>query len=152
MVLYHHWSSLIWHEEEGFPSNVGLSKAKNDYKCNTWSRQKLSPHIPYLSLNPKKVYVSLSLSSIITFFFTLSFSSIAFLQINFIAFLLIPISPPCSLPHQHEHSRSFLMIMKVVFSIRAHYKQVLVALISSGYVLFFFFFFFLICKLNSTTL
>ena len=28
MVLYHHWSSLIWHEEEGFPSNVGLSKSK----------------------------------------------------------------------------------------------------------------------------
>ena len=26
MVLYHHWSSLIWHEEEGFPSNVGLFK------------------------------------------------------------------------------------------------------------------------------
>ena len=43
VVLYYHWSSLIWHEEEGFPSNVGLSKAKNDYKCNTWSRKKLSP-------------------------------------------------------------------------------------------------------------
>ena len=28
LVLYHHWSSLIWHEEEGFPSNVGLSKQK----------------------------------------------------------------------------------------------------------------------------
>ena len=28
LVLYHHWSSLIWHEEEGFPSNVGLSKPK----------------------------------------------------------------------------------------------------------------------------
>ena len=28
MVLYHHWSSLIWHEEEDFPSNVGLSKPK----------------------------------------------------------------------------------------------------------------------------
>ena len=28
VVLYHHWSSLIWHEEEGFPSNVGLSKPK----------------------------------------------------------------------------------------------------------------------------
>ena len=84
VVLYHHWLSLIWHKEEGFPSNVGLSKlkmttsatfgldqtsgtlsplvipymawrgrfsfqcgtlqAKNDYKCNIWSRQKLSPH------------------------------------------------------------------------------------------------------------
>ena len=43
MVFYHHWSSLIWHEEEDFPFNVGLSKAKNDYKCNTWSKQKLSP-------------------------------------------------------------------------------------------------------------
>ena len=28
VVLYHHWSSLIWHKEEGFPSNVGLSKPK----------------------------------------------------------------------------------------------------------------------------
>ena len=28
VVFYHHWSSLIWHEEEGFPSNVGLSKPK----------------------------------------------------------------------------------------------------------------------------
>ena len=28
VVLYYHWSSLIWHEEEGFPSNVGLSKPK----------------------------------------------------------------------------------------------------------------------------
>ena len=45
VVFYHHWSSLIWHEDEDFPSNAGLSKAKNDYKCNTWSRQKLSPHI-----------------------------------------------------------------------------------------------------------
>ena len=88
----------------------------------------------------KKVYLSLSLS-IITFFSTVSFSSIDVLQINFIAFLLIPISSPCSLPHQHEHSRSFLMIMKVVFSTRTHYKQVLVALISSS--LFFFFFWYI---------
>ena len=28
VVFYHHWSSLIWHKEEGFPSNVGLSKPK----------------------------------------------------------------------------------------------------------------------------
>ena len=28
VVLYHHWSSLIWHEEEDFPSNVGLSNSK----------------------------------------------------------------------------------------------------------------------------
>ena len=28
VVLYHHWSSLIWHEEKGFPSNVGLFKPK----------------------------------------------------------------------------------------------------------------------------
>ena len=28
VVLYHHCSSLIWHEEEGFPSNVELSKLK----------------------------------------------------------------------------------------------------------------------------
>ena len=28
VVLYHHWSCLIWHEEEGFPSNVGLFKPK----------------------------------------------------------------------------------------------------------------------------
>ena len=28
VVLYHHWSSLIWHEEEDFPSNMGLSKPK----------------------------------------------------------------------------------------------------------------------------
>ena len=28
VVLYHHWSSLIWHEDENFPSNVGLSKPK----------------------------------------------------------------------------------------------------------------------------
>ena len=88
----------------------------------------------------KRVYVSLSLSlflsSIITFFSALSFSSIAFLQLNSIAFLLIPIGPPCSLPHQQEHSRSCLMIMKVVFSTRNHYKEVLVALISSGCVLF----------------
>ena len=28
LVLYHYWSSLIWHEEEGFPSNVRLSKSK----------------------------------------------------------------------------------------------------------------------------
>ena len=28
LVLYHHWSSLIWHEEESFPSNVGHSKKK----------------------------------------------------------------------------------------------------------------------------
>ena len=87
----------------------------------------------------------LSLSSIITFFSTLSFSSITFLQINFIAFLLIPISPPCSLPHQHEHSRSFLMIMKAVLSTRTHYKQVLVSLISSGCVSLFFL---NLCKLN----
>ena len=28
VILYHHWSSLIWHEEEGFPFNVGVSKPK----------------------------------------------------------------------------------------------------------------------------
>ena len=28
VVLYHHWSFLIWHEEEDFPSNVRLSKPK----------------------------------------------------------------------------------------------------------------------------
>ena len=28
MRLYHHWSSLIWNEEEDFPSNVGLNKPK----------------------------------------------------------------------------------------------------------------------------
>ena len=28
VVVYNHWSSLIWHEEEGFPSNVGLFKPK----------------------------------------------------------------------------------------------------------------------------
>ena len=44
VVLYHHWSSLIWHEEEGFPSNIGISKPKMTTSANTWSRQKLSPH------------------------------------------------------------------------------------------------------------
>ena len=28
MTNGHHWSSLIWHEKEDFPSNVGLSKPK----------------------------------------------------------------------------------------------------------------------------
>ena len=44
VVLYHHWSFLIWHEEEGFPSNMGISKPKMTTSANTWSRQKLSPH------------------------------------------------------------------------------------------------------------
>ena len=47
VVLYHHWSSLIWHEEEGFPSNVGQQKLP---KVPTWSslwplKQKLSPQV-----------------------------------------------------------------------------------------------------------
>ena len=44
VVLYHHWSSLIWHEEEGFPSNVGLSKPKMTTSA-TLGLGKNSPHI-----------------------------------------------------------------------------------------------------------
>ena len=44
VVLYHHWSSLIWHEEEGFPSNVGLSKSKMTTSA-TLGLGKNCPHI-----------------------------------------------------------------------------------------------------------
>ena len=44
VVLYHHWSSLIWHEEEGFPSNVGLSKKPKMTTSATLSLGKNCPH------------------------------------------------------------------------------------------------------------
>ena len=44
MVLYHHWSSLIWHEEEGFPSNVGLSKKPKLTTSATLGLGKNCPH------------------------------------------------------------------------------------------------------------
>ena len=44
VVLYHHWSSLIWHKEEGFPSNVGLSKLKMTTSA-TLGLSKNCPHI-----------------------------------------------------------------------------------------------------------
>ena len=44
VVLYHHWSSLIWHEEEGFPSNVGLFKPKMATSA-TLGLGKNCPHI-----------------------------------------------------------------------------------------------------------
>ena len=43
VVLYHHWSSFIWHEEEGFPSNVGLFKSKMTTSA-TLSLGKNCPH------------------------------------------------------------------------------------------------------------
>ena len=80
------------------------------YNCTSWPCAKMvSTNTFHTYLKTQKKSLHLSLSSIITFFSSLSFSSIAFLQLNSIAFLLIPISPPCSLPHQHEHSRSCLM-------------------------------------------
>ena len=47
VVLYHHWSSLIWHEEEGFPSNVGLSKPKMTTSA-TLGLGKNCPHNIYI--------------------------------------------------------------------------------------------------------
>ena len=39
------WYSItIGHPQEGFPSNMGISKPKMTTNANTWSRQKLSPH------------------------------------------------------------------------------------------------------------
>ena len=43
VVLYHHWSSFIWHEEEGFPSNVGLFKSK----MTTSATLSLDKNCPY---------------------------------------------------------------------------------------------------------
>ena len=53
LVLYHHWSSLIWHEEEGFPSNVGLSKPKMTTSA-TLGLGKNCPHSIYYMLFLKK--------------------------------------------------------------------------------------------------
>ena len=44
MVLYHHWSSLIWYEKEGFPSNVGLSKKSKITTSATLGLGKNCPH------------------------------------------------------------------------------------------------------------
>ena len=44
VVLYYHWSSLIWHEEEDFSSNVGLSKPKMA-TSETLGLGKNCPHI-----------------------------------------------------------------------------------------------------------
>ena len=49
------------------------------------------------------------------FFSALCFSSIDFPQINSIAFLLIPISPPCSLPHQHEQIKNKTLLLNIFY-------------------------------------
>ena len=92
---------------------LDLSKS-NSQKNSLINTNMIIDLIYYPLFNTFHIYLlkkslNLSLSSIITFFSSLSFSSIAFLQLNSIAFLSIPISPPCSVPHQHEHSRSCLM-------------------------------------------
>ena len=53
VVLYHHWSSLIWHEEEGFPSNVGLSKSKMTIST-TLGLGKNCPHNMIMNKNQPK--------------------------------------------------------------------------------------------------
>ena len=49
------------------------------------------------------------------FFYALSFSSIDFPQINSTTFLLIPISPECSLPHQHEQIKNKTLLLNVFY-------------------------------------
>ena len=49
VVLYRHWPSLIWHEEENFPSNVGLSKPKMTTSA-TLSLGKNFPHNIYIDI------------------------------------------------------------------------------------------------------
>ena len=45
VVLFNHWSSLIRHEEEGFPSNVGLSKPKKTISATLGLEAKIAPTI-----------------------------------------------------------------------------------------------------------
>ena len=45
MVLLNHWSSLIRHEEEGFPSNVGLSKPKRTTSATLGLEAKIAPTV-----------------------------------------------------------------------------------------------------------
>ena len=57
VVFYHHWSSLIWHEEEGFPSNVELSKKPKMIASATLGLGKNCPHIKRILLLWTKLVV-----------------------------------------------------------------------------------------------
>ena len=54
------WSSLIWHEREGFPSNVGLSKPKMTTSA-TLGLGKNCPYIKYfhLTINGREKVIDL---------------------------------------------------------------------------------------------
>ena len=48
MVLFNHWFIPYKVERGRLFFRCGTLQAKNDYKCNTWSRQKLSPQLTKL--------------------------------------------------------------------------------------------------------